>query len=228
MKKLILLVLLLALGFYVGWPAWSGYQIWDGLKRSDAPLLERKIDFPAVRETLRPAVAAEVDRSLASAGGSALQKQLAPELVELALQTVVTPQNIVAVFAGGPDALSSVTDIVGKKVGGLGGLLPSGGGAAGGGSPLPGGLKIPGLGQLGKAFGGDDKAAKPAKPATPKRAEKPVSYGFSNIKSFAFAGPLAFEVGIARDPNAKAADATARMGFKDLDWKLTGLTLHRR
>ncbi len=223
MRKLIVLIVVLALGFYVAWPAWSSYQILDGLKRSDAQLLDRKIDFPGIRETLRPGVAAEVDRSLAKAGGGAL-KQLAPNLVDAALKSLVTPQNIGELFAGGSRASGLIKDFIAKQAGGVGGLLTSGGS----GLTVPGGSQVPGLEALGKAFGRGDKPANPAAPASPMTADKAPSFGFSTIKHIAFQGPMAFEIGLAKDPNAAAADATAQMSFRDFDWILTGLTLRPR
>ena len=46
---------------------------------------------------------------------------------------------------------------------------------------------------------------------------------FANVKRFAFTGPLAFEVGLAREKAATVPDITAQLGFKDFDWKLVGL-----
>jgi hypothetical protein len=37
------------------WPIWSVYQIYSAVKTKDAETLERKIDFPAVRVSLRNA-----------------------------------------------------------------------------------------------------------------------------------------------------------------------------
>ena len=54
MKRLIAVVVLLLLGFYVAWPGWSGYQIATAIKARDSATLERKILFADVRETLKP------------------------------------------------------------------------------------------------------------------------------------------------------------------------------
>ena len=64
MRELLFLLLGLLLVFYVAWPAWSIYQIYDALEKNDATTLERKIDFPSVRESLKPAIRALVDRRL--------------------------------------------------------------------------------------------------------------------------------------------------------------------
>ena len=54
MKRLIALLILVLIGFYVVWPGWSAYQIAAAIKARDSATLDRKIDFPSVRTTLRP------------------------------------------------------------------------------------------------------------------------------------------------------------------------------
>src|SRR5215475_5090712 len=55
MKKLSLLILILVLGmgYYIAWPAWSAYELQDAIKSKDLVTLARKIDFPSVRTSLR-------------------------------------------------------------------------------------------------------------------------------------------------------------------------------
>lgn len=72
MRELLFLLLGLLLVFYVAWPAWSIYQIYDALEKNDATTLERKIDFPSVRESLKPAIRALVDRRLDRTTGDLL------------------------------------------------------------------------------------------------------------------------------------------------------------
>ena len=48
-------------------------------------------------------------------------------------------------------------------------------------------------------------------------------YGLDNIKHFAFTGPLSFEIGLSKNPDAKEADITAGMSFVGNDWKLSKL-----
>ena len=52
---------------------------------------------------------------------------------------------------------------------------------------------------------------------------KPLALRLSNIKRFAFTSPTSFEIGIAKDASGSEPDLTAQMGFRDMDWKLTGL-----
>ena len=246
MKKLIGLVLLALLGFYVGWPAWSGYQISQALQGEDAGLLERKIDFPSVRTSLRPVVAAEIERTVERAkrdGGAfgaliagQIKGDTATRLVDGSLNAVVTPVNIIRMARQGGDLKQAFERVMVEQLGRPGGVpggLPGGplGGEAGG-LRLPGGLPqgLPGLGRLGQRQGGE-LPTKPGEPAPPK-GQVPVepqgaatkkTFGLSNVKSFGFNGPLGFSVGVARDPAASVPDLTAHLAFTGWDWKVVGV-----
>ena len=236
MKKLIGLILLGLIAFYGLWPAYSGYQINTALQNKDAALLERKIDFAAVRESLRPAVTVEVGRQLDAAGnsngglggllGGELKKQLLPQLVDGALSAFLTPANVIRIYAEGGDMKTAIDKIMRER-------MPQAGAAGSaaalpGGLSLPGGLQLPGgLGQLGD-LAGKLGGAKPADSAPPAPAPAPAagakpSYGIANIKRLALAGPLGFEVGVAKDAAAAKPDLTAGMSFSGFDWKLTKL-----
>ncbi len=242
MKKLLALVVLALLGFYVAWPAYSGYQIANALQTQDAALLARKIDFESVRASLRPVVAGEVDRQFATQAGGAggplveqLKKDLVPKLVDGTLAAIVTPANILRIYTEGGDIKQSVAKIMAEqmsKSGGLPGMPNLGGSGLGG---LSGGGALGGLGGLagaaeklgidpGKMLGGRKADA----PATPSSAPAQVaggkpSYGISNIKRFGFAGPLGMEIGVSKDAAASAPDLTAGLSFTGFDWKLTSL-----
>jgi Protein of unknown function (DUF2939) len=254
MKKLFLLVLLGLLGFYVAWPAWSGYQIYTALEDQDSKLLESKIDFDSVRDSLRPVVATEVDKQIEvqmkQLGQGLpigdLKKQLAPKLVDATLTTIVTPANIMRIYREREDIAGAVRKIMSAEMGkqggggggGLGGVLGAAGAATGGGQ-LPGGvgglgklgdamgkLGIPGLGGGGGAPATQAPAAEPAQaPASPPAAGGAANpaIGLGNIKSFGFEGPLAMQVGVARNAAAAGPDLTAGIAFRGSDWKLTKL-----
>jgi Protein of unknown function (DUF2939) len=235
MKRLITLLFLAVIGFYVVWPAWSGYRIAAALSAQDAAALEGKIDFPAVRESLRPVVTTEigkrVDKEMASLGpvgqtlGGDVKKQMQAKLVDQALTMLITPANVIRIAHEGGDIAGAVEKILGEAAGqmgavvrGLGGVLGQvmGSGAAGAaGTGDLGGL-------LGKALGGAKK--QDAAPATTDAKAAPAakrSFGMGNIKNFGFAGPLGFDVSVARDAAAPKADATIGMAFTGGDWKLT-------
>ena len=75
-------------------------------------------------------------------------------------------------------------------------------------------MGIPGLG------GGAPKP-EPAAPAS--SSAPPPSYGLGNIKRFGFLGPLAFEVGVAKDASAAGPDVTVEMRFVNGDWRVVGV-----
>ncbi len=241
MKKLIGLIFLLLLGFYVGWPAWSGYRISNAIAAKDAAALAAKVDFPAVRDSMRPAVSAAVERELdaqmkQSGGafgnllGGDLKKQMLPQMVDSVLATLVTPENIIRIASEG-DAAASVRRILAEKMGDIAGKLPGlPSGSAGAGAPgLP---ALGGVGQLGDlakqmGIGGRTGGSPvPAPQATPApsgggdAARKP-SFGLGNIKGFSFDGPLGYLVSVAQDASSASADLTAGMSFTGGDWKVT-------
>ena len=117
MRKLLFLLFGLLLVFYVAWPAWSIYQIYDALEKNDATTLERKIDFPSVRESLKPAIRAVIDRRLDRTGDAAgqprdgrLRQQIGP-LMETILNKIVTPQGIASLYAWRGDISQVLEDV---------------------------------------------------------------------------------------------------------------------
>ncbi len=159
MKRFIALLVLLLLAFYVAWPGWTAWQISSAIKAKDAATLDRKIDFPGVRTTLRPAAEQKIaeiyDRfqQQTSPGAAAIisgiKKDVIPTIAETALTTLVTPANLIRVVTEGGPMKENAERILREQVEKIG--LPglSGGGAGVGGAPnLPGGLGQV-LGQIG-------------------------------------------------------------------------------
>jgi len=257
MRKFLVLALLLLIGFYVGWPAYSAWQIQSAMTGGDPSALARKIEFTSVRESLRPAVSQQVNVEAqkligrASVGRNqlnALVKPMMPKLVDEVLATLVTPQNAIRIAKGTGSVSARISAIVkdqlgkaGDALGPLGRLLSSNGGGSATGSSLA----LPrGSGQLGAVVGGlfgqaagnrsgqqverapvATPAATPEAPDAASADDGPEapSFGLSNIKSFGFKGPLAFELGVAQDPNATRPDVTAEMAFTNFDWKIVGI-----
>jgi hypothetical protein len=251
MIRILFILLAVFIGGWVAWPAYSAYQIYSGMKTADEGVLQRKINWDSMRTSLRPVVAVEVEKAISDVGGQGvsgalmpqLKQKFMPQIIDLALKTVVTPKGLAEVMAHGGDVSSTVSRIVSKQLGKLGGLgaLTSGGegsdsgggllgGLLGGGKKGGGGLLGGLLGnkqvrelagdKLGKVMGGS-KTLEPAVEAETK-TDKP-SYGLGNIKRFAYTGLGAMEVGVAKDPKADISDVTAVMEFQGFDWKLTGL-----
>lgn len=159
MKRLIALLVLLLLGFYVVWPAWTGYQIATALKSKDSVTLESKIVFADVRQTLKPAAVQKIgevyDTSASQIAGGAgilnqIKKDVVPKIAETAINQLVTAGNLIRVVSEGGTLKESAERILREQIGkaGLPGLsgIPGLGGAGGsaGGGQLPGGLNVPG------------------------------------------------------------------------------------
>mgnify|MGYP001813515515 FL=1 len=169
MKRLILLVLLLAIGFYVAWPAFTGYRIYQGLEGNDPATLAAKIDFPSVRQSMRGPVLAQVNTRIESVMkglgpttqlvGDQIPRDNIEKIIDGALATVVEPKRIAEIYANGGDINAAIKEAVLEEIDKMGGLvkvlkldklLAQGGerdGNAAGASI--GGIKIPGgLGKL--------------------------------------------------------------------------------
>jgi hypothetical protein len=249
MIRLLFLLLIAFIGGWVAWPGFSAYQIYDGMNTGNVGLLERKINWDSLRTSLRPVVAAEVDKSISQVGGNGvvanlspeLKEQLAPQITDLALKNIVTPKGLIEIMKHGGDVSKVVSDLVKKHAGGLGAL--SGNGDGGGLGGLIGGLlgddkDKGGLGGLLGNLAKNEDVRKAAGGALSGRGEdddhevdvtddEGPQYGFENLKRFAYPGIDRLEVGLAKEPTAEAPDMTAVMEFQDFDWKLTGLLLSR-
>jgi Protein of unknown function (DUF2939) len=242
MKRIIALAFLLLTGFYVAWPAWSGYQIHQAISGKNSALLESKIDFPRVRTSLKPVISAKISESVERLAGQAgptgalilgqLKGDMLPKIVDSTLTGVVNSDNIMRIATEGGNVKESIEKIVREQIG-KGGL--PGGSDGGSGIKLPGGMG----GGLGDLIGGLGLGTK-AKPANPIRdvtneptskpasapagdAKAPAKFSLANIKTFRLNGPLSYVVGVAKDPSAVEADVTAEMSFTGLDWKVTGI-----
>ena len=104
MARLIALIVILLVGFYVVWPGWSVYQIATALDTGDEATLSRKIVFKDVRAALRPAVEAKLTEAydkLQSRTGevgallAGLRAQAVPAIATAALDTLVTPETFI-------------------------------------------------------------------------------------------------------------------------------------
>jgi hypothetical protein len=255
MKKLLLLVVVILApgGFYVGWPAWSGYQISEALKTHDAGTLERKIDFASVRVGIRPLVATEVEKaidrmqrdggSLTGALAAALRKDLAPRIVDAALNTFVTPENVVRLVQRGGSVRDMVRQSITEQTGRGGARAAAAPGAA---SPdADAARRAGGLGgmmeRLARPGGSQGPREEPpsttaAAPTPPPPAPAPMAeasastmpmdgmrrqpFSYANIKHFRITGPVSFEIGFNRNTAASEPEVIAEMAFRGGDWKV--------
>jgi hypothetical protein len=249
MKRVLLIVLFLLLAFYIGWPLFSAWQLHSAVRSGEAATLDRKIDFEAVRASLRPAVETKIAERVTqfksqggSAGlllGSVLKGDMLAKVSHVVLDKIVTAENLIRLSRESGTISEKIDRLVAEQFGrisgfggagrGLGANAPSS--VAGNGFASAGnlarqfGVNIPGVPGAGRSATsgetspqsiGDGGAAAEASP----------SFGIANIKSFSMDGPLAFRVGFSRDGASASPDVTARISFKDFDWKLTGLEPH--
>jgi hypothetical protein len=244
MKRLLLIVLFLALAFYVAWPAYTAYQINTALKTKDAAVLEQKIDFPRVRESLRPAVAQTVEqaymRTQQQAGGvggnilAKLRQDVLPGLIDATLNTLVTPNSLAWAATEGKSFKEAIERAIRNQMARAGGVPGSADDA--GASPSRSGINLGKVGEIagrfgidtGKVLGTTDGKAPAGDAQAPADGSQtpgePKRYGMANIKSVMPTGPLSFEVGVAREAAAPAPDLIVEMSFTGLDWKVTALT----
>jgi hypothetical protein len=228
MKRLIALALLLLVGFYVAWPAWSGYQIHQSIQAKNSGLVTAKIGEG-------------LDKFQAQSGAAGaligqLKGDMIPKIVDSTLSSMVNAETVMRIANEGGSVKEALEKIMREQLGRNG--LPAGGGASGGGMPsLPGGLGGL-LGGSGGAVGdllgkvGRPKSpvrdvteeAKPAPAADPASGDKAkAKFSLANIKTFRLSGPFRYVVGVAKDPAATEADVTAEITFTGGDWKVTGL-----
>lgn len=240
MKRLIALLVLLLLAFYVAWPGWNGYQIASALKAKDEATLDRKISFSDVRETLKPATVQKIGEfydqfkqqvPFGAAVAGSIKSDVGAAIADQALKQIVTPGNLIRVVNDGGTLKQNAERILQEqiaKLGGLPGLGNIGGNPAGGnGMQLPGGIKLPGgFGEIAGKMQIPGMGGAPKQPSPPPAAgtEKPAQgFGLSNIKWFGFLGPLAFEIGVAKDAAANVSDVLVEMRFVGGDWRVVGV-----
>lgn len=231
------------LAFYVAWPLYAGYEIKTSLDDHNVERLNAKIDFPSVRTSLKPAVAAKVDavitnalRKAGTAGGALtdqLKASVMPRIVDGVLTVLVTPEMLIRIHTSGKSFKEALDGIVLERASqaqGLGGFViepqDRDGGSQSKLQEMAGKLGI----DTSKVFGGTvSKAGEtpvtesgPAELLPAKGGAKP-KYGIGNIKTFSFNGPLGLTVGVARDAASRKPELTADLSFVDGSWKLTGL-----
>lgn len=226
----VLLVLLALAGFYGLWPALSLKATRTALQTSDEAALATRIDFPAVRSSLKPVAVAQMDKALdqlsksggiGGALGGQIKDQMKDQLVDATLATLVTPERIIRMYAEGQDIKELLAKFKSAAAGGEQGKIDAG--------------KL-----LGELFG---KKAKPADTPTATPATNPDSapvkpasapagsteqpkskYSLDNVKGWGFRGPTGLWFGVAKDPAATQADVLVDMAFTGGTWKIVGLT----
>ncbi len=128
MKRLLLLIVVAVLG-YAAWPYWCAYSLAQGAKEGDRSALERYVDWPALRSSVKE----EVGGALMAAQGALGGLNLGPSAADLG--SALVGQAVDSALT--PDAVARV--ILQSKRSGA-----SGGGSAGGG--ISGGISAASFG----------------------------------------------------------------------------------
>jgi Protein of unknown function (DUF2939) len=209
-KPLAAIIVFLLLAFYVFWPSCSVYQIYGAVKTKDAETLGRKIDFPAVRASLRSAAVQKIselyDRPQSQLPSSPvlvarIKQEAALRIVDALLERLVTAQNLIRVASEGGQLKESVERQLRDHI-------SVGGAIAGRADP-----DSSGVGKQGSVI----------RTIAPEEARPAPRYGLRNVKSFGMLSPLRFEIGVAKYASATEADLTAELSFTGTDWKLTAV-----
>lgn len=232
MKKLIFFLtvtLLLALAFFVAWPSWAAYETYNAILAKDAPALERRIDFPSVRTSLRAPIADRIAQLYVptQSGPSSpvlaerLKREAVERLVGRALEDLVTADGLILLVSeGGPlkDGVERMLrDQMGrgsapKRVGPVTTLGPG----QGANKPAAGSPAAPKRGPVVRTISSED-----AKAGSASESASEPGFGLGNVKSFAVLGAFRYEIGLAKDRKATGADVLAELSFTGLDWKIT-------
>ena len=234
MKRLIALVVLLLLGFYVAWPGWTGYQIADRAQgqgqrharaqdrvRRRARIAEarrRAEGRRGLRQQLKRRSARRAPRSSARSRPTSC-----PKIADTALTQLVTAPNLIRVVNDGGTLKQNAERILKEQIGKIG--LPGlGGGAGGGGGRRRAAARrhqaarrprrhrrqdgidpaVPGMPGAAAAHRRPSRHLRRRPARRPPRQARRAS-GSSNIKRFGFLGPLAFEIGVAKDADGDRA-----------------------
>lgn len=246
MSRIVGLLILALVAFYVGWPAYSGYRIKTALDAGDTAGLSQKIDFDRVRASLRPAVTAEVEKSLKTAVEASgqppavmdkLKADTLPKLVDVALNGLVTPEAVVRIYRERADLKTAVAKVVAERMASPEGLVLLG--SIAGSLPTDKATMGNVLGQLGKlaeksgvdpgkvlgSLFGKKPAEEPAAGAAQAGgAKSDGGFGIDNVKSVAMSGPAGYAIGIAKNKLALKPEAIIEVAFTGGDWKLVGIT----
>lgn len=103
MKRLIAIALLAIVG-YAALPYWSAYSLAQGLKVGDRAVLERQVDWDRVRAGLKDDISQVLVEGNQDNGARAfLAAALGPQLVDAALDSLVTPANVASLAQGAAD-----------------------------------------------------------------------------------------------------------------------------
>lgn len=104
LRRLLLLLPALLLAAYAAWPAWSAWELRAAVKARDLAAVERKVDWPALRASLKQTVGGNLDdRSRDPQTGTVtrvLLRSLGATVADAVIDAAVTPGTLAHVLAG--------------------------------------------------------------------------------------------------------------------------------
>ncbi len=132
MKKLIVLIFIVLIGFYIAWPGYSGYQIHSALSAGDRTGLSNKIDFPSVRKSMRDPIVTKIEQRLSGIlkGTSAIpgltnksaSKAHIEKIVDGALVDTVNPDKMIEMYKQGGDFTAEIQQAILRQIDKTGGI----------------------------------------------------------------------------------------------------------
>lgn len=117
MKKVVLVFVLVGIA-WIAWPYYAVYDFMTAVQNGDQEALERRIDWPSLRQGLRDdfnsifmrKVAADAQRKRDEQGaafGAGLAALMGPAIIDRAIDAYVTPSGIAALIKNGRPAPAS-------------------------------------------------------------------------------------------------------------------------
>lgn len=107
MRKLLILLLLGALvfgGWYVGSPLWAMHQLSQAAESADPAALDERVDYPALRQSLKDELRTQIKDSMGDTAPDALEDfgvVVAMGLADPAVDALVTPERTATLIRTG-------------------------------------------------------------------------------------------------------------------------------
>lgn len=104
-------VVLISLVLFVLAPRWQVYQLYKAVERNDADIVISKINFPALKASVRDEVIVALTPVLAgiaspTSGGGGASAQTAHVYIDVLLDTLITPANVKLLLKEGNGAFN--------------------------------------------------------------------------------------------------------------------------
>ncbi len=87
---------------YVAGPLWAGWHLRQAMRNRDTASLSSRVDFTALRQAMKPRLAAALrdDADKSGVVGGLLKRAIGGTISDAAVETFVTPGNLARILAG--------------------------------------------------------------------------------------------------------------------------------